>query len=223
MQRPFTLQHLVIACQGINPDQSAAQPQGAMAEGADMVGAHKHFACVLSCGLQSSYDAIVKLFDTVIEGSLAEWYIQSYVLDKGSADVKMLEMQLTTQHELISAGRICAATLRNQLFFWLCGKVEQQLNPVMAHKLISCVEKIGCVSNNLFLSSEGSLEANHASGAAGMDQAFGEVYSVRWLYSIQMCKFFSSHMHTDPTMQMRQLDNQCSDMIEKFERSFPKE
>ena len=68
-----------------------------MAEGADMVGAHKYFACVLSCGLQSSYDAIVELFDTDTEGSLAEWYIQSVVIDKGSADETMLEMQLTTQ------------------------------------------------------------------------------------------------------------------------------
>ena len=213
MQRPFTLQHLVTACQGINPDQSAAQPQGAMAEGADMVGAHKYFACVLNCGLQSSYDAIVELFDTDTEGSLAEWYIQSCVIDKGSVDETMLEMQ----RESISAGKIPAAMLRTQLFVWLCGKAEQQLNPAMAHKLISRVEKIGCVSNNLFLSSEGSLEANRASGAAGIDQAFGEMYSVRQLYSIQICKFFSSH--TDLTMPMEQLDKQC----ETFERTFPKE
>ena len=111
-QRPFALQHLVTACQGINPDQKAAQPEGAMAEGADMVGAHKYFACVLSCGLQSSYDAIVELFDTDTEESLSEWYVQNCVIGKGLEQIEM-------QRDLISAGRIRASHLRPQLFFWL--------------------------------------------------------------------------------------------------------
>jgi hypothetical protein len=139
--------------QGINPDQSAAQPQGAMAEGADMVGAHKYFACVLSCGLQSSYDAIVELFDTDTEGSLAEWYIQNIVIGKDSKDETIVNALISEHTSKNSSGQISAAMLRGLLLYWLCGKAEEYLNPEMAHKLISRVEQIGCVSNNLFLSS----------------------------------------------------------------------